>query len=179
MSSSLIRYLPTGHGSSSSIQRPLPSPSPTNTRQLHIFNSNSNSGDSHEVARYMSLPSPGGIYAPPKTPETSTTESHHQQHYSYPHRIKPTTPIPPTGSGAFSSVNMKDPANSIVNNSELLRARLAKPSPSLSTTTKYQTLRKEFLSKSKTPVIYSKLIDSNTPERKKLTMLHFAIWNPP
>jgi hypothetical protein len=104
--------------------------------------------------RYMA-PSPVSMFSP-KTPD---------DHHSY-NRSKPTTPVHLYGRGAFSSV-MRDPANSIVNNSDSLRQRLQKQPASLAVT-KYQTLRKEFMNK-----------DQSSKERKKLTMLHFAFWNPP
>lgn len=110
------------------------------------------------ACRFMSaLPSPGGIFPDKEKPLTPSL-----------------SPAPPQlgFSGAFASTptaGLRDPLNSIVSNSELLKERLKKQSPCLSVS-KYHALRKEFMTKG----------IADTPEdRKQMTMLHFAFWNPP
>ena len=57
-----------------------------------------------------------------------------------------------------------------MNSNETLRQRLQKGT-SLSTT-KYATIRKEFMSK------YGQYGDKQ-PDKSELTILHFTFWNPP
>lgn len=120
----------------------------------HHLNSNSNSADSHEVATFMSANAPKS--------GTRDNVSSRGSHGS--------------GQGAFSSVSSNvNPspsfAKSVFENPESLKKRSDEIRKKDQTNpSKFATARKEF---------FDKLQSGQTPERSKLTMLHFTFYNPP
>lgn len=229
---------PSSLSNSSSHSQDPPSPafigrSPSPAFQLSLVGSPSPKA----TTRYISLPSPGGIFSP-RSPEDvesyaqiqaqmaanraaaaaaqnsgQTNKFHHHEHSggrSSPGLVTPKgrymsflglVPSPtPRGEETFFPKSQEELESFYVaQNSKaattptavavptaptspqkdfgkdsVLRKRLEKPSPSL-TTTKYQTLRKEFLNKAAD----TKEKEGGAQEKKELTMLHFAFFNPP
>lgn len=190
-----VKSPPTPSGSSGgaiSMSRPSPAQSPvyggisrppSNSSAnflFHHLNSNSNSADSHEVAALM-----GGNSANLLSPSTTSSSgptlyppSPEKRPHSSSSRGSENL-YPGGGSqGAFSAVSSNvNPsptfAKTVFENPENLKKRsneLRKKESALPNPTKFATARKEF---------FDKLQNGQTPERSKLTMLHYTFYNPP
>lgn len=146
---------------------------------FHHLNSNSNSADSHEVAALM-----GGNSANLLSPSTSSSgptlypPSPEKRPHSSSSRGSENLYPGGGGQGAFSAVSSNvNPsptfAKTMFENPENLKKRsneLRKKESALPNPTKFAAARKEF---------FDKLQNGQTPERSKLTMLHYTFYNPP
>ncbi|CAL8133709.1 unnamed protein product [Orchesella dallaii] len=148
----------------------------------HHFNSNSNSADSHEVAALMAnsnnnsvpfCPPGGGVF--PHSPEKSTRHSSGRDSTS--RGSENSCPYPGVGMGAFSSISNKDNicpspsfSKTMFDNPDNLKRRLEERRKEAPNPTKFAQARRDF---------FEKVNNGQTPERSKLTMLHFTFYNPP
>ncbi|ODM91361.1 Transcription factor TFIIIB component B'' [Orchesella cincta] len=146
----------------------------------HHFNSNSNSADSHEVAALMSnssnnsVPS-GSLMVYPHSPDKS--HRHSSGRDSAASRGSENSCPYPGGMGAFSSISNKDNicpspsfSKTVLDNPDNLKRRLEERRKEAPNPTKFAQAMRDF---------FEKVNNGQTPERSKLTMLHFTFYNPP